>query len=203
MRLESSLDTALTRIPENPSDDEDDADLFNPLTHTVSEPKGTVDDRKAKVVSGLDGRRQTTGSHIANPGMNGLFGHAPLLSEDGQSEFGESRAWVKNGEPMKGNGSDVPDSNEKSAAELVASVLRIMREKETLHRPLRYDRARIKNHQPDEVLAAKFEKHVNDELELHNRLSTFTTKKWLRISTWWLLKVPIHSVPLSVRAALI
>lgn len=209
MRLESSLDTALTRIPENPSDDEDEEYLSNPLTHTISEPKGTVVDRKAGVVSGLNGRRLTTGSHIANPGMNGFPEYAPLLSEDGQSEFGVSGAQVQNGEPMQGDGSVVPangiHSNEESAAELVASVLRIMREKEApLHRPLRHDRARIKNHQPNEVLAAKFQRHVNDELERHNRLSsTFTTKKWLRISTWWLLKVPIHSVPSSVRAALI
>lgn len=207
MRLESSLDTALTRIPENPSDDENEEYLLNPLIHTISEPKGTVADRKAGVVSGLNGRRLTTGSHIANPGMNGFPENAPLLSEDGQSEFGVSGAQVQNVEPMQGDGSVVPangiHSNEESAAELVASVLRIMREKETLHRPLRHDRARIKNHQPNEVLAAKFERLLNDELERHNRLSTFTTKKWLRISTWWLLKVPIHSVPSSVRAALI
>lgn len=199
MRLESSLDTALTRIPENPSDDADEEDLSNPLTHTISEPKGTVVDRKAGVVSRLNERRLTTGPHIANPGMNGF-------PEDGQSEFGAPRAQVQNGEPMQGDGSVVPanpiHSNKESAAELVASVLRIMREKETLHRPLRHDRARIKSHQPNEVLAAKFERHVNDELGRHN-LSEFTTKKWLRISTWWLLKVPIHSVPSSVRAALI
>ena len=191
MRLECSLDTALTRIPENPSDDEDEADVSNPLTHTISEPKGTVDDRKAGVVLGFNGRRLTTGSHIAKPGVNGSSEYAPLLSNDGQSEVGAFRAPVKK------------HSNEESAAELVASVLRIMREKETLHRPLRHDRARIKNHQPNGVLAAKFAEHVNDELGPHNRLRRLTTKKWLRISTWWLLKVPIHSVPLSVRAALI
>lgn len=197
----------MTRIPENPSDDEDEEYLSNPLTHTISEPKGTVVDRKAGVVSGLNGRRLTTGSHIANPGMNGFPENARLSSEGGQSEVGVSDPQVQNGEPMQGDGSVVPasgiHSNEESAAELVASVLRIMREKETLHRPLRHDRARIKSHQPNEVLAAKFQRHVNDELELHNRLSTFPTKKWLRISTWWLLKVPIHSVPSSVRAALI
>lgn len=204
MKLESSLETALIRIPKVPSADEDEADDPNPLTHTISEPKGTVDDHKAGVVSGFNGRRPTTDSNIANPGMNGFSEYTPLLSENGQSA---SRAQVRNGEQMQGDGSVVPanriDSNEEGVAELVASVLRTMRKRETLHRPLRHDRARIKNHQPNEVLAAKFGKHVKDELERHNRHFTFTTKKWLRISTWWLLKVPIHSVPLSVSAALI
>lgn len=129
----STLETALTRIPKVPSADEDEANDPNPLTHTISEPKGTVNDRKAGVVS--------------------EFIH----------------------------------SNEESVADLVASVLRTMRKKEALHRPLRHDQARIKNHQPNEVLAAKFGKLVNDELERHNR--NITTKEWLRISTWWLLKV--------------
>lgn len=172
MRLERSLDTALARIPENPSDDEVEAGVPIPLTQTTSEPKGTTD-HKAGVMS-RSKRRLTTGSAIANPGIH-------------------------NGE---GIGSGLP-ANEESTAELVASVLRIIKEKETLRRPLRHGRARIKNHQPNEDLAAKFEEHVNDELASHNRLSTFTTKKWLRISTWWLLKVPIHSVPSSVKAALI
>lgn len=211
LRLENSLDTALTRIPEVPSDAEDEAEVY-PLTQTLSEPKGKMD-RKFEVVPGLNGRRVTTGSHVANPGMNGFSGSTPLLFEDDLSESGIFPAPMRNGEQVQVNGSIVPEQrldsaedgtyrSEESAAEIVAGVIRILREKETLHRPLRHDRARIKNHQPNKILAEKFEKHVNDELKRH-RLSTFPTKKWLRISTWWLLKVPIHTVPLSLRAALI
>lgn len=92
---------------------------------------------------------------------------------------------------------DVPGLGEKeqSPDELVAEVIKKLREKEAFHRPLRHDRPRIRNHQPNCVLSEIFEKHVNDELKRYS-LHTFTTKKWLRISTWWLLKVPIHSVPL-------
>lgn len=147
MRLESSLDIALSRIPKVPSHTEDETDVSNPISKTTSEPKDPEGDSKSADVSGLKGM-------------------------------------------------------EESPDELVAEVIRILREKETIHRPLRYDRPRIKDHQPNKVLAEKFEKHVNDELKLHT-LNTFTTKKWLRISTWWLLKVSMHSVSLSLRAPLI
>lgn len=146
MRLESSLEIALSRIPKVPTDTEDEADILIPISQTTSEPKDPEADRKSADVPGLAGKGQS------------------------------------------------PD-------ELVAEVIKILREKETSHRPLRYDRPRIKNHQPNRVLSEIFEKHVNDELKRHS-LNTFTTKKWLRISTWWLLKVPIHSVPFSLRAAL-
>lgn len=204
--MERSLDTALARIPEVPSDAEDEVDFPYSLTQTLSEPQGRVDDR---VVPGLNGRRLTTGSHGANPGTNGLSESTPLLSEDGLSESGVFHAPMRNGEQVQANGSIVPANritsrrilgssgdrlyhNEESTSEIVASVKRILREKEVFHRPLRHDRARIKNHQPNKMLAEKFDKHVKDELERH-RLNTFTTKKWLRISTWWLLKVPIHT----------
>lgn len=146
MRLEHSLDVALSRIPKVSSGADDEADVPNPISQTISEPTDLEGDRESADVPGLKGK-------------------------------------------------------EKSPDELVAEVMRILREKETFHRPLRYDRPRIKNHQPNTVLAEKFEKHVNDELKRLS-LNTFTTKKWLRISTWWLLKVPIHSVTLSLRAAL-
>lgn len=146
MRLESSLHIALSRIPKASSDAEDEADVLNPISQTISEPKDSEGDRKSVDVPGLAEKE---------PG---------------------------------------PD-------ELVAEVNKILRERETFLRPLRYDRSRIKSHQPSRVLSEIFERHVNDELKRHS-LNTFTTKKWLRISTWWLLKVPIHSVPLSLRAAL-
>lgn len=178
-----------------------------------------MDDRKPKVVPGIIGRRLTTGSHAANSGMNGFSESTHLLSENGRSELGLLHTQMRNGEKKQVNGSlvpanhiipkQIPGSAEdrayhkgESAAELVAFFWKSLREKETSHRPLRYDRPRIKNHQPIKVLAERFEKHVNDELERH-RLNTFPTKKWLRISTWWLLKVPIHSVLLFLRAALI
>lgn len=143
MRLESSLDTALSRIPKAPSDAEDEADILIPFSQTTSESKDPEGDRKSADGAGM----------------------------------------------------------ERSPDELVAEVIKTLREKETFHRPLRYDRLRLKNHQPNRVLSEIFEKHVNDELKRHS-LNTFTTKRWLRISTWWLLKVPIHSFPLSLRAAL-
>lgn len=146
MRLESSLDIALSRIPKVPADAEDEADVLNPISQTISEPKEPEGDRKSVDVPGLAEKEQG------------------------------------------------PD-------ELVAEVIKILRERERSHRPLRYDRPRIKSHQPSKVLSDKFERYVNDELKCHS-LNTFTTKQWLRISTWWLLKVPIHSVPLSLRAAL-
>lgn len=90
---------------------------------------------------------------------------------------------------------------EQSPDELVAEVLKILRERETFHRQLRYDRLRIKNHQPNRDISKIFEKHVDDELK-HDSLSTFATDRWLRIATWWMLKVPIHSAPSSLRAAL-
>lgn len=146
MRLESSLDTALSRIPNAPSDAEDEADVLNPIRQTKSELKDLEGDCKSADVPGLKGK-------------------------------------------------------EKSPDELVAEVIRILREKEILNRPLRYDRPRIKNHQPNKVLAEIFENHLNDELKPHS-LNTFTTEKWLRISTWWLLKVSIHSISLTIRASL-
>ena len=83
----------------------------------------------------------------------------------------------------------VNGNKEKNVVELVADAMRELskiREKEQSLRPLRIER-QDKDHQPDDTLKEQFQNLVDDEL----RLRRLNARDWLRVATWWLLKVPI------------
>lgn len=56
--MDSSLDLALSRIPKVPLDAEGEADILNPISQTISEPKDPEGDRKSADVSGLQERNR-------------------------------------------------------------------------------------------------------------------------------------------------
>jgi hypothetical protein len=74
--------------------------------------------------------------------------------------------------------------NVMDAVTNVMQELRQVRLSEQLSRPIRYE-APDKLHKPDREVLVKFENSANDELHIRS----LDTQDWLRIATWWLLKV--------------
>jgi len=71
--------------------------------------------------------------------------------------------------------------------EVVADAMKtlsIIRQKEQSARPLRIVR-QDPQHQADEALRRRFQQLVDDELKLRR----LNARNWLRVATWWLLKV--------------
>ena len=65
-----------------------------------------------------------------------------------------------------------------------------VRKQEEFARPLRYPR-RDEIHQPDENLKKMFVELINEEAKYRRP----NVRDWLRIATWWLLKVRfVHSI---------
>ena len=71
--------------------------------------------------------------------------------------------------------------------EVVAEAMKalsLIRQKEQLGRPLRVVR-QDPQHAPDEDLKTRFQQLVDDELKIRR----LNARDWLRVATWWLLKV--------------
>lgn len=119
---------------------------------------------------------------------------SPRASEDHSIYSLKTRRSPKlsstSGESMnKGNGSPGASNGrkEKDLIELVAEAkkeLSKIRQKEQSQRPLRIVKP-DKDHQPDGDLKEQFQKLADDELQIRR----LNTRDWLRVATWWLLKV--------------
>lgn len=75
----------------------------------------------------------------------------------------------------------------RDVGEVVADAMKtlsIIRQKEQSARPLRIVR-QDPQHQADEALRQRFQQLVDDELKLRR----LNARNWLRVATWWLLKV--------------
>lgn len=87
-----------------------------------------------------------------------------------------------NGSPSATNG-----RKEKDLIEVVADAKRELskiRQKEQSLRPLRIVR-QDKDHQPGDDLKEQFQQLADEELQIRR----LNTRDWLRVATWWLLKV--------------
>lgn len=89
----------------------------------------------------------------------------------------------------KANGSPSATNcrKEKDLIEVVADARRELskiRQKEQSQRPLRIVR-QDKDHQPSNDLKEQFQKLADEELQIRR----LNTRDWLRVATWWLLKV--------------
>lgn len=92
---------------------------------------------------------------------------------------------------VKANGSPGA-TNEREEGDLIEVVadakreLSKIRQKEMSLRPLRIVK-QDKDHQPDDELKKQFQRLAEDEM----RIRRLNTRDWLRVATWWLLKVLI------------
>lgn len=125
---------------------------------------------------------------------NNLFPSSPRSSDDHSIENFRTRRSPKlafsSGESTSKVNESLSATNgrkEKDLIEIVAEAKRELskiRQKELAQRPLRIVR-QDKDHQPDDDLKEKFQQHADDELQIRR----LNTRDWLRVATWWLLKV--------------
>lgn len=90
---------------------------------------------------------------------------------------------------MSSGGESTTTTQEKpqNVGEVVAEAMKtlsLIRQKEQAARPLRIVR-QDPHHTPDEALKKRFQDLVDDELKIRR----LNAKDWLRVATWWLLKV--------------
>ena len=89
-----------------------------------------------------------------------------------------------------GESSTMKGEKPQNVGEVVADAMKtlsLIRQKEQSARPLRII-PQDPQHTPDDTLKTRFQEHVNDELQIRR----LNARDWLRIATWWLLKVPFH-----------
>lgn len=122
---------------------------------------------------------------------NRILPPSPRASEDHSTEsLKPRRSPSASGESIdKANRSPGAEygRKEKDLIEVVAEAKRELskiRQKEQLQRPLRIVR-QDKDHQPNDDLKKEFQQLVEDELQIRR----LNTRDWLRVATWWLLKV--------------
>ena len=88
-----------------------------------------------------------------------------------------------------GESTTMKEEKPQNVSEVVADAMKtlsLIRQKEQSARPLRIIR-QDPQHAPDDTLTMRFQEHVNDELQIRR----LNARDWLRVATWWLLKVPI------------
>lgn len=137
-----------------------------------------------------------TSRHVAQS-MMGRISHAQTRSDqllegmDGRtlgkgigennSDFQEKQSMDKSSDSIS---TEFGHSNVMEAVTSAMHQLRQIRLQEQLSRPIRYE-PQDQLHIPSPEIMKKFESSVNDEL----RIRRLITRDWLRVATWWLLKV--------------
>lgn len=116
-------------------------------------------------------------------------------SEDGvndvtRSPRSEKLQLIAGESPMTIN--ETPGANRNhDVAEVIADAMKELskiRQREQSLRPLRVIRL-DPDKRPDNMLSARFQKFADDELKIRR----LNAKDWLRVATWWLLKVDYSS----------
>ena len=113
-----------------------------------------------------------TPGDFEDDGFRDPHGSRRLLSSSGESTTAKQ---------------DKPQNVGEAVAEAM-KTLSLIRQKEQSSRPLRVIR-QDPQHAPDEALKKRFQDLVDDELKIRR----LNARDWLRVATWWLLKV--DSVP--------
>lgn len=200
--------TAIKRqqdIQEDTQGDEDEIDERTPLTRDRSASTNPISNYSVGGPSLQGIRRNITGTTLADPSMSLPLDSTSSISEGDSDEFGASHTQIprkefpspearlgsaRNHNPdNKVNGGPYASigQKDKDVVEVVAEAMRELskiRQKEQLLRPLRTVR-QDKNHQPDDSLKEQFQQLADDE----SRIRRLNARDWLRVATWWLLKV--------------
>lgn len=167
------VDRAVTASPEStPSMSEEDTSEFGVVMKPTPVPP-----RKTPWSTGKP-RRSV--SNVVE-----AFPPSPMVSEDGNSESPKKslndRTPALSGEPT------VKGGNAPNVLEVVAEAMKELskiRQREQSQRPLRIV-PQDPVHRPDDSLRNKFQELANDELKVRR----LNARDWLRVATWWLLKV--------------
>lgn len=94
-----------------------------------------------------------------------------------------SRRLLSSGAESTTTEQEKPQNVDEVVAEAM-KTLSLIRQKEQAGRPLRIVR-QDPQHAPDEALKKRFQQLVDDELKIRR----LNARDWLRVATWWLLKV--------------
>lgn len=89
--------------------------------------------------------------------------------------------------PRRGDTTTARHEKAQNVGEVVADAMKtlsLIRQKEQSARPLRIVR-QDPQHTPDQALKMRFQELVDDELKIRR----LNARDWLRVATWWLLKV--------------
>ena len=89
--------------------------------------------------------------------------------------------------PRRGDTTTARHEKAQNVGEVVADAMKtlsLIRQKEQSARPLRIVR-QDPQHTPDQALKKRFQELVDDELKIRR----LNARDWLRVATWWLLKV--------------
>lgn len=172
-----------------PSISEDDVSEFSTLRGQVPRTGWPLSDKSRM------------GSPMAFDQGNRVLSPSPRTSDDHSIETLRTRRSPKlsftNGELMtKTNGSPGASNGrkEKDLIEVVADAKRelsIIRQREQSQRPLRIVK-QDKDHQPDDDLKEQFQLLAEEELQIRR----LNARDWLRVATWWLLKVLLSFCPI-------
>ena len=116
------------------------------------------------------------------------------LNSDTATKPLRSRRLLSSGGEMTTAKEDEPQ-NVGDVVAYAMKTLSLIRQKEQSARPLRVVR-QDPQHAPDDALRKRFQDLVNDELQIRR----LNARDWLRVATWWLLKV--STMPPSRRRTL-
>lgn len=163
-----------TASPEStPSMSEEDASDLS-----VAGRSTTVSPRRA---SGPNGKSRRSASNTIDSRP------FPSSSKISDAETGTTKPKLNDTPPIVNEEPSVKGGNAPNVLEVVAEAMRELskvRQREQSQRPLRIV-PQDPIHRPDDWLRQNFQELVNDELKVRR----LNARDWLRVATWWLLKV--------------
>lgn len=198
-RIENRLQEALDQQPRAPDlvDFVDEMDELTPLHPLKYTPARSVAYLQASTVE-----RTLTESTLCEPGKVRPE-RSPSPSDSSFSEFDAAKSvtanpyhklghWPTGSQPAeRTNGNlGVGIAESKTLLEAVADARRQLvsvRQREHSSRPLKLV-SQDPERTPDPALCAIFQKSADDELQIRR----LNARDWLRVATWWLLKVHLH-----------
>ena len=172
----------------------------NPNLSPESTPSMSDEDSEYRMPRPLSSNhREKLGSNqkrqFSAPASDRDLGNFPKF-EDGvndvtRSPHSQKSQLTAKESPMTIN--ETPSANRShDVAEVIANAMKELskiRQREQSLRPLRVIRL-DPDKRPDNMLSARFQKFADDELKIRR----LNAKDWLRVATWWLLKVDYSSL---------
>lgn len=156
-----------------PSTSDDDA----------SESVGSAPSNSSPRHTAISNNRRQSSAPAANRGF-GAPRRSPTIVSDSAATIGRIPT---------ANSTAYRDQNFDEAIADARKELSKIRQRELSSRPLRITR-QDPERRPDSILSERFQRLANDELKIRR----LNVKDWLRVATWWLLKVHLSSLTLGL-----
>ena len=173
------VDSSMAVSPEStPSMSSEDTSEFGPASPvTPKHKRNWVQTSPGKV------RQSSTERHLK------AFTPSPMTSGELSSDPARKPMRSHRLPSSAGESTTTKEEIPQNVGEVVADAMKtlsLIRQKEQSARPLRIVR-QDPQHAPDDALKMRFQELVNDELQIRR----LNARDWLRVATWWLLKVRI------------